>query len=92
MKLLLKKPKRANGIFWKTDEKKKSVYVFDSSKNTAYCFNETALSIWNLCDGKRNVGAIISSVADEHGIPEKLAIKDVAKFIVDAGRLGLLVL
>ena len=45
--------------------------------NSVYTLNETGAFIWELIDGKRNIGEIIDRVTEEYEIDRDSAAKDV---------------
>jgi hypothetical protein len=49
--------------------------------NSVYTLNETGAFIWELIDGKRNLGEIIDALTDEYDIGRESAGEDVFSFI-----------
>ena len=49
--------------------------------NRLFTLNETGAFIWELIDGKKNVGEIINALTDEYDIDNETASKDVLLFI-----------
>ncbi len=48
---------------------------------SVYTLNETGAFLWELIDGKNNVGDMIEALIKEYDIDEETATKDVFKFI-----------
>ena len=51
--------------------------------NSVYTLNESGAFIWELIDGKRNIGEIINTLTEEYDIDHASAAKDVFSFIED---------
>jgi hypothetical protein len=49
--------------------------------NSVYTLNESGAFIWELIDGKRNIGEIINSLNREYDIDNAAAAKDVFSFL-----------
>jgi Coenzyme PQQ synthesis protein D (PqqD) len=43
--------------------------VYDLDRNTAHCLNDTAATIWNLCDGDSTAAEIAAKLAKQTGRP-----------------------
>lgn len=41
------------------------ILIYDLSGSKAFCLNETAAFVWNLCDGKNTVGEIAGKLAEK---------------------------
>jgi pyrroloquinoline quinone biosynthesis protein D len=59
--------------------------VILNAEGTQVCLlNETAATIWTLCDGRRDVDAIARAIQGEYEVPHEEAMADVEAF---AGQL-----
>jgi coenzyme PQQ biosynthesis protein PqqD len=56
-----------------------------------YALEEVGARIWDLCDGNRSVGEIVTILCAEFDAPEKTVQADVLEFIADLRRERLLV-
>src|SRR6266851_3883161 len=45
------------------------VLVYDLKNDKAHCLNDTAAKVWKNCDGKKSIGEIQASLADEASAP-----------------------
>jgi hypothetical protein len=45
----------------------REVLVYDVNSNKAHCLNETAATVWNLCDGSRDIQQIAAEIAKNSG-------------------------
>lgn len=51
--------------------------------------NESALSVWNLLDGKRSVSEIAAAVTSEYDVPPAVAAADVSELLGELEAAGL---
>jgi coenzyme PQQ biosynthesis protein PqqD len=56
-----------------------------------YAIDEVGAAIWELCDGNRPVGEIVTQLATEFDAPEATIRADVLEFVQDLRRERLLV-
>lgn len=49
--------------------------------NKLFTLNETGAFIWELIDGKKNVGEIVAKFTEEFDIDHEIATKDILSFI-----------
>jgi len=54
--------------------------------NSVYTLNESGAFIWELIDGKRNIGEIINSLTREYDIDNAAAAKDIFSFLEDMSK------
>ncbi len=57
-----------------------------------YVLNETASTIWDLCDGKRTLGDIISALCSHYNVTTEAAQASVARPMNDLVQVHLIVL
>ncbi|MGB7070947.1 MAG: PqqD family protein [Pyrinomonadaceae bacterium] len=61
-------------------EMPEEVLVYDLDKNKAHCLNQSAASVWKLCDGKRSASEIASLYGADCG---KLVNEDIVWLALD---------
>lgn len=64
--------------------------LFDPDTATAYPVTESALRIWNLCDGELEVAAILDELEDHYEVERATLEKDSLKLLEDLAAKGLL--
>lgn len=57
--------------------------------DSIYTLNDVGTKIWGLLDGKTGFDAIVRSIATEHEVSEAEAARDVADFLADLEKRGL---
>lgn len=62
--------------------------VMDLDSGNFFSLSGSALSIWELIDGRRDTAAIIAHLAAEYGADDAAIASDMASFIADLARLG----
>lgn len=45
------------------------ILVYDVARDKAHCLNQTAATVWKLCDGRTSIPEITRSVSESLGIP-----------------------
>ncbi len=65
--------------------------LFDANAGRLYELNESAKTMWILCDGKRSVGEVARAMAAEYDAPAEKLAADTAAFVKKMMELGLLV-
>ncbi len=55
----------------------------------AYTLNDAGGAIWRSLDGRRSVGALAAAVAEEYDVTPAEAERDVAAFLAELARAGL---
>ena len=63
--------------------------LIDHSGTSAARLNETALAIWDLCDGNTTIEEMIIAVVELCGDPPDVVRADVDKVLGDLSELGL---
>ena len=64
------------------DEDEEGALLFNPDTNQVLVLNATAVHVWKLCDGARDVPAIVSAVkAEFDAAPEATVEADVGKFV-----------
>jgi hypothetical protein len=65
--------------------------LFDANAGRLYELNESAKTMWVLCDGKRTVADVARAMAAEYDAPAEKLAADAAAFVKKMMELGLLV-
>ncbi|MEO0225374.1 MAG: PqqD family protein [candidate division WOR-3 bacterium] len=63
--------------------------VLSDNKDEAHILNESALMIWEMLDGQSSSEMIARRLSREYEIPEKIALRDVKKFLKELRVRGL---
>ncbi|HEV2845392.1 MAG TPA: PqqD family protein [Thermoanaerobaculia bacterium] len=58
-----------------------TLVLLDLDGGQYYALDEVSARVWDLCDGERGVGAIVSAVGDEFDAPEETIREDVLAFL-----------
>jgi len=64
--------------------------LFDANAGRLYELNESAKTMWVLCDGKRSVGEVAKAMAAEYDAPDEKLAADTVAFVKKMVELGLL--
>ncbi len=64
--------------------------LFDPDTATAYPVTESALRIWQLCDGEREVGAILNELEEHYEVDRDTLERDSLKLLEDLAEKRLL--
>ncbi len=56
--------------------------------DTTVALNPTALALWELCDGRTQVGEMVGAVVELFGVPDEQARSDVEAALSEMRRLG----
>ena len=73
------KPVQRKDIVWKIVDEEGILLHLESSDY--FAINDTGLEIWKYMDGKKTLEEIGSKLADEYGIREEAAMKNLKDFI-----------
>ncbi len=65
--------------------------LFDPATATAYPITESAMRIWQLCDGQREVAAILDELEAHYDVDRQALERDSMKFLADMSEKQLLV-
>lgn len=64
--------------------------IYDPATGSVYVLNETALAIWELCDGQTTVEEMVTAVCDFCGMHREIVIEDVDRILTEFGAAALL--
>lgn len=64
--------------------------IYDPASGSVYLLNETALAIWNLCDGETTVEEMVTAICDLCNMHEDIVVEDVDRILTEFGAAGLL--
>ena len=64
--------------------------LYDPDQGTVHILNDTALAIWNLCDGETDPDEMISAICDLSGMPAEVVTEDVERTLTELDGAGLL--
>jgi len=64
--------------------------LVDQDGNSAARLNDTALAIWDLCDGTTTIDEMITAVVELCGDPPDVVRADVDQVLAALGKLGLI--
>jgi hypothetical protein len=72
--------RRADAVSRRTGE---SVLVLDVASGEYYSLDDVAARIWELSDGARSVGEIVTELASEFDVSRDMLTRDVCEFLDD---------
>ncbi len=55
--------------------------VLSADKDEAHIFNETAMMIWEMLDGRNSIDEISARLCKEYNISKRAAVQDIRRFI-----------
>ncbi|HRX87661.1 MAG TPA: HPr-rel-A system PqqD family peptide chaperone [Phycisphaerae bacterium] len=64
--------------------------LYDAAGGRMHRMNETALHIWNACDGKRTTDEVAAEIAARYDVPHDTARADVEQTLAALALAGLL--
>lgn len=83
-----KRPARKDDV-WVRDVKQERA-IFDPSSGALHFLNETALAIWQLCDGETLPEEMIGAICEISGLHRDLVAEDVARILTEFDRAELI--
>jgi hypothetical protein len=83
-----KRPVR-RGDVWVRQAKEENA-IYDPAMGSVHLLNETALAIWQLCDGETRVEEMVDAIVDLCGMHRQIVIEDVDRILTDFGANGLI--
>ena len=63
--------------------------LVDSTSSTVHLLNDTALAIWELCDGKTDPEEMIAAIVELSGLENDAVSQDVERILSQFGDAGL---
>jgi PqqD family protein of HPr-rel-A system len=86
--VLSKRPIRNPEVWLRKTEKETAIY--DPTTGSVHLLNETALAIWELCDGETKVDEMVTAVCELCGMHREIVVEDVDRILTEFGAAGLL--
>lgn len=81
-------PTRRDGVWLRQAGEENA--VFEPASGSVYLMNETALAIWDLCDGRTTAGEMIDAVCEVSGMHAEVVQEDVGRILDEFERAGLI--
>jgi hypothetical protein len=64
--------------------------LFDPASGALHLMNDTALAIWDLCDGETTPDEMIVAIVDISRLPQEIVAEDVGRILNDFERVGII--
>lgn len=64
--------------------------MFEPETGSVYLMNETALAIWDLCDGQTRADEMVAAVCEISSMHPEVVAEDVERILKDFDQAGLL--
>ncbi len=64
--------------------------VFDPEEGNLHLLNDTALAIWQLCDGETRPDEMVAAICEISGLHEDVIAEDIGRILSDFERSGIL--
>jgi hypothetical protein len=81
-------PTRRTGLWIRQVEGETS--ILDPDTREVHLLNDTALAIWEQCDGRTLPSEIVGAICELSGLPEQVVTEDVARVLHRLDGAGLL--
>ena len=81
-------PQRRQGVWLRQTRGENA--VFDPDTATLHLLNDTALAIWQLCDGSTLPGEMVTAICQVSGMHRDVVEDDVRRILAEFDRAGLL--
>jgi PqqD family protein of HPr-rel-A system len=62
---------------------KDEIAVYNPGTGDVYLLNETALAIWDLCDGQTKPDEMMTAICDVTGLPPEVVAEDVERILLE---------
>jgi pyrroloquinoline quinone biosynthesis protein D len=82
------KPRRREDLWLRTVEAESS--IFDPQTEHVHLLNETALAIWQICDGQTTAREMVDAICELSGLAEEVVAEDVLRTLRQFTKLGLI--
>lgn len=63
--------------------------LYNPSTESVHLLNNTALAIWELCDGETNPQEMINAICQVSSLPSEVVAEDVSRILTEFGEAGL---
>jgi PqqD family protein of HPr-rel-A system len=81
------KPIRRPGVWLRQAGDENAVY--DPLNESLHLLNDTALAIWELCDGQTQPDEMVKAICELFGTPVEVVTEDVNRILLDFERAGI---
>ena len=81
-------PKRRTGLWIRQVEGETS--IFDPATHEVHLLNDSALAIWEQCDGTTLPSEMVAAISELSGLPDDVVIEDVGATLDRLDEAGLL--
>ena len=81
-------PARRDGVWLRTTED--DVALLSTEGDRIVVLNDTALALWELCDGRTTVGEILSAIDELFAVDPEQAAWEVTEALEEFHRLGVI--
>jgi hypothetical protein len=71
-------------------EAKGEIAIVDPLTESVHLLNDTALAIWNLCDGETRPDEMISAICEISGLHPDVVTEDVERILTEFDRASLI--
>jgi len=86
--VLNRRPLRRSDVWVRQARQENAIY--DPRGESVHLLNETALAIWQLCDGQTMVEEMVRAICDLTGMHRDVVTEDVDRILTDFGTAGLI--
>jgi hypothetical protein len=81
------KPVRRPGVWLRQAGEENAVY--DPLTESVHLLNDTALAIWELCDGETLPGEMVKAICQLFGTPAEVVVEDVNRILIEFEQAGI---
>jgi PqqD family protein of HPr-rel-A system len=75
------RPVRRNDVWLRNA--KDEIAVYNPATGDVYLLNETALAIWDLCDGETRPDEMMNAICDVTSLPPEVVAEDVERILLE---------
>lgn len=86
--VLDRRPLRRSDVWVRQAKRENAIY--DPHGGSVHLLNETALAIWQLCDGQTKVEEMVVAICDLTGMHRDVVTEDVDRILTQFGSSGLI--
>ena len=81
------RPARRDGVWVRRSGDENA--LFDPTSSAVHLLNETALAIWELCDGQTDPEEMVAAIVELSGLDPTAVEQDVERILTEFGDAGL---
>jgi hypothetical protein len=85
--LRIKRPVRRSDVWVRQVSGENAIY--DPLTQAVHLLNDTALAIWEQCDGATTPSEMVGAIVDLSGLHEEVVVEDVGRTLAEFDRAGL---